>query len=154
MNNNIIFVKLDEDAIIPTKSDPNSAGYDLYINHDLFFSNERTIYNCPTGIAVILPELTSEIKCYGRIAPRSGLALKGFDVGAGVIDNNYRGEIKVIIYTNPMYNLTGIVKKGSRIAQLIPTLYLDTIPKEITKEEFMQLQQTERGERGFGSTGI
>ena len=85
---------------------------------------------------------------YGRIAPRSGLAAKNFiDIGAGVIDSDYRGEVKVLLFN---FNTTPFtVNVGDRIAQLIIEKYTRT-----TIEEVEDLDATVRGEGGFGSTGV
>ena len=101
---------------------------------------ERGIVN--TGIAATIP-----IGVYGRIAPRSGLAVKhGIQTGAGVIDPDYTGELKVILF-----NLGGErfeIKQGDRIAQLILEK-CETPPIE----EVTSIEDTERGTRGFGSSG-
>ena len=86
--------------------------------------------------------------CYGRIAPRSGLAHKNFiDVGAGVIDSDYRGNVGVILFNFGEQDFE--VKKGDRIAQLIceKIEYPDLIEEE-------ELAESERGDGGFGSTGV
>ena len=104
----------------------------------------------PTNIAISLPKTKDDdIKCYGRIAPRSGLSLKGINVYAGVVDEQYRGEIKVaLLNNNPPTHERFFIRKGDRIAQLIPTLILTP---EV--EEVKELDETQRGEDGFGSTG-
>lgn len=96
----------------------------------------------PTGISITVP-----IYCYARIAPRSGLTFKyGIQVGAGVIDSDYTGEIKVILFNHGENDF--IIKTGDRIAQLI-------FEKIVTNElqEVEELVQTDRGSGGFGSTG-
>lgn len=85
---------------------------------------------------------------YGRIAPRSGLALKhGIDVLAGVVDSGYRGEIKVILY-NTDKEQTFRVEAGDKVAQII-------IEKHYNFDfvETESIGESERGEKGFGSTG-
>lgn len=85
--------------------------------------------------------------CYGRVAPRSGLAAKNFiDIGAGVIDEDYRGNVGVVMFNHAEEEFE--VKKGDRIAQLIceKIFYPDI-------EEVSTLSTTERGTNGFGSTG-
>ncbi|CAK9297351.1 unnamed protein product [Gordionus sp. m RMFG-2023] len=134
--------KLTENAKIPTKGTPDSAGYDLYSAYE---------YNVPprgkcivkTDIQISLPD-----NCYGRVAPRSGLAAKhGIDVGAGVIDKDYRGNISVILFNHSDQPMN--VEKGSRIAQLIcEKISYPTI------EEVERLDITERNDKGFGSTGL
>ena len=85
---------------------------------------------------------------YGRIAPRSGLAVKKMiDVGAGVIDSDYRGEVKVLLFNFGAEDFK--VCKGDRIAQLIIEKYTITSIQEVEN-----LSSTERGEAGFGSTGV
>lgn len=84
---------------------------------------------------------------YGRVAPRSGLAWKNFiDVGAGVIDQDYRGNVGVILFNHS--DVAFEVKKGDRIAQLICECI--TYPKVVEAES---LTDTVRGAGGFGSTG-
>ena len=95
-----------------------------------------------TDIQVQVPE-----GCYGRVAPRSGLAVKNFiDVGAGVVDEDYRGNVGVVLFNHSETNFE--VKKGDRIAQFIceKIAYPDL-------EELPTLTDTERGAGGFGSTG-
>lgn len=84
---------------------------------------------------------------YGRVAPRSGLAWKNFiDVGAGVIDQDYRGNVGVILFNHSDVDFD--VKKGDRIAQLICERII--YPKVVQADS---LTETQRGEGGFGSTG-
>jgi dUTP pyrophosphatase len=98
----------------------------------------------PTGLAIQLPTGT-----YGRIAPRSGLAVKhGVDVLAGVVDPDYTGELKVVL-VNTDLRRAFMIRPGYRIAQLILENYSTA---EI--EETPYVEQTERGEEGFGSTGV
>ena len=86
--------------------------------------------------------------CYGRVAPRSGLALKKFiDVGAGVIDSDYRGELGVILFNFSDEDF--VIHMGDRIAQLI----FEKI-KTPTIKELDSLEGTDRGVEGYGSTGI
>lgn len=95
-----------------------------------------------TDIQVELPE-----GCYGRIAPRSGLAAKNFiDIGAGVVDEDYRGNLGVVMFNHS--NVEFPIAKGDRIAQLIcERIFYPTL------EEVKTLTDTERGANGFGSTG-
>ncbi len=83
----IYFKKLHKDSMVPTKGSEHAAGYDLfsYENIEIASMDKAMVH---TGISVQLPK-----NSYGRVAPRSGLAWKKFiDVGAGVIDEDYRGE--------------------------------------------------------------
>lgn len=96
-----------------------------------------------TDIQIEVPE-----GCYGRVAPRSGLAWKNsIDVGAGVIDQDYRGNVGVILFNFADADFE--VKKGDRVAQLI----CERITYPVV-EEAKTLSDTTRGEGGFGSTGI
>ncbi|ORY81665.1 dUTP diphosphatase [Neocallimastix californiae] len=95
-----------------------------------------------TDIAIKIPR-----DCYGRIAPRSGLAFKHFiDLGGGVVDSDYRGNVGVIMFNFGEKEF--VVKKGDRIAQLI--LERIYIPEVVEVDE---LDETTRGAGGFGSTG-
>ena len=109
---NIQVRKIKPDAKIPSKGSKRAAGRDLHANEDSVVPHmgRRLI---GTGISLGLPEGT-----YGRIAPRSGLALhNGITTGAGVIDADYTGEIKVLLMntSNDEYR----VQKDDRIAQII-----------------------------------
>lgn len=99
----------------------------------------------PTGLSIELPDGYE-----AQIRPRSGLALKkGVTVlnSPGTIDSDYRGEIKVIMIN--LSNETTIINTGERIAQLIVAKY-----EKITFKEVDELNETERGEGGFGHTGV
>ena len=133
--------KLTPHACIPTRGSAEAAGLDLYSAYDYIIS-PKSKELCKTDIQIACPE-----GCYARVAPRSGLTHKKFiDVGAGVIDKDYRGNVGVILFNfgdEPFE-----VKKGDRIAQLIlERIYLPQI------EECESLTETERGAGGFGSTG-
>lgn len=139
--NNLLVKKLSDSAIVPQRATQNSIGYDLYSNETMKVkAGGRALIR--TGIAVKTPDGT-----YGRIAPRSGLALKhGIDVGAGVIDPDYTGEVGVILFNFGDCDFS--ISHGDRIAQLI-----------LEKAEIVSLQlvenldNTNRGDRGFGSSG-
>jgi len=136
-----LFVKkLKEDAVVPTRATPGSAGFDLSSLGSLKIpSKGRAVVS--TGISIKLPHGT-----YGRVAPRSGLAYNfGIDVLAGVIDADYREEILVILYNSG--DLDFDVEKGQRIAQLIVEK-IDMPEVEVVSH----LSETER-RGGFGSTG-
>uniref|UniRef100_A0A673TQV5 Deoxyuridine 5'-triphosphate nucleotidohydrolase n=1 Tax=Suricata suricatta TaxID=37032 RepID=A0A673TQV5_SURSU len=87
------FVRLSEHATAPTKGSARAAGYDLYSAYDYTVPPmEKALVK--TDIQIALPS-----GCYGRVAPRSGLASKHFiDVGAGVIDEDYRGNVGVVLF--------------------------------------------------------
>lgn len=135
------FAKLSKEAYTPTRGSELAAGYDLYSAYEYVVPARGKVV-VKTDIQVALPAGS-----YGRIAPRSGLAVKHFiDVGAGVIDQDYRGNIGVVLFN---FSETDFhVAKGDRIAQLIcEKIYLPEL------EEFTTLDNTGRGEGSFGSTG-
>lgn len=134
--------KLCFDAIVPTRGSDRSVGYDLYSSEDAMVPCQAGRALVGTGITVVLPE-----GVYGRVAPRSGLAVKHcINVGAGVIDPDYTGEIKVILFNHGLKDFE--IKKGDRIAQLVLER-CETPPIE----EINIIEDTERGSGGFGSTG-
>jgi dUTP pyrophosphatase len=134
--------KLNSDAIIPTRATDGSAGLDISACEDKIIHSDNWDA-VDTGIAISIPK-----DCYAKIAPRSGLAFKhGIDVGAGIIDSDYTGPIKVILFNHGSNDF--IIKKGDRIAQLIfEKIYIDNFI------EVEDLNETVRGSGGFGSTGI
>lgn len=128
-------------AYLPTRSTPGSAGYDLYaVEACSLDPGERCLID--TGISIQVPPNT-----YGRIAARSGMSVQyGIQIGAGVIDEDYRGNVKILMFNHG--NETVHIKYGDRIAQLI----LEQI-KCLPIEETDILDDTERGRSGFGSSG-
>ena len=136
--------KLKKDAVIPTKGSPFAAGSDLYsAETDLVIEAGKTAM-IGTGLAMEIPEGYA-----GLVYARSGLACKEGLAPAnkvGVIDSDYRGEIKVALHNHSSERKT--VKKGERIAQIVITPFLSA---DFCEAE--QLNQTVRGEGGFGSTG-
>ena len=137
----VLVKRLDESATIPTKAYEHDAGWDLYASESINIvpNKRRTI---STGLSLEIPE-----GYVGLIWPRSGLAVKnGIDVFAGVIDSGYRGEIKVCLYNSSDWNVD--FKAGERIAQIIiqKLEYVEMLEVE-------RLQDSNRGESGFGSSG-
>jgi len=141
-------IKINPFAILPVRATAGAAGYDLFSTDSYVVLPGRRVV-VSTGITVQLPPGT-----YGRIAPRSGLAVKhGLDTLAGVIDPDYTGEIKVVLQnldcTQPF-----VIRPGYRIAQLILENYtvadVVEIPGECTG---LVASPTARGTAGFGSTG-
>ena len=126
--------------LVPTYSHPGDAGADLRSSLDeVIPARGRALI--PTGISISLPP-----GHVGLVWPRSGLAVKhALDCGAGVIDSQYRGEIKVLLFNHSDADYQ--IKKGDRIAQLLV--------QKVETVEFVQvdmLDATQRGEKGFGST--
>merc|ERR1719410_807303 len=137
----LLVAKPSEHATIPTRGSPLAAGYDLYSAQDTSIP-ARGKGLVKTDIQIRVPRGT-----YGRVAPRSGLAWKQhIDIGAGVVDEDYRGNVGVVMFNHA--DQVFEVKKGDRIAQLVcekiayPEIH-----------EMKTLDNTERGEGGFGSTG-
>jgi dUTP pyrophosphatase len=127
-------------AKTPTRGSNSAAGYDLYSTEEYTLKPlERKLFK--TGIHIAIP-----VGLYGRIAPRSGLAYKdGIDTMAGVIDEDYRGDVGVILI-----NLGSVEKKisvGDKIAQIIFENYTAA-----SFHESDNLPETNRGQDGFGST--
>ena len=141
-NKNLLNVtKLSERAKLPHRGSKFSAGLDL---HSASFCEiepgQRKLLD--TGISIEIPP-----GHYGRIAPRSGNAFNhGLDVLAGVIDSDYRGEIKVLLIN--FGTTVHQVELGSRIAQLIIEKIKLLEPRWVN-----ELDETDRGDGGFGSTG-
>lgn len=132
-----------ENATLPTRGSVLAAGYDIYS------SEEATIPAQGQGMVATDISVAVPIGTYGRVAPRSGLAVKhGISTGAGVIDADYRGEVKVVLFNHSQKDFQ--VQKGDRIAQLVLEKIVMADIKQITAEE---LDTTARGEGGFGSTG-
>lgn len=134
-------VKLVPEAKIPTKGSSYAAGFDLYASHSGCIA-PRMRLAISTGIAVAIPK-----GWYGRVAPRSGLAHNfGIDVLAGVVDSDYRGEVKVILMNHGSGDFK--FEAGDRIAQLVPEFC-----GVWQIQEAASLDDTIRGVGGFGSTG-
>lgn len=135
------FMKLHPAAKLPTRGSRFAAGLDLYSIESLTIAaHDRAVVG--TGLAVAVPE-----GFYGRIAPRSGLAIKyGLDVLAGVVDADYRGEIMCALINHGEQAVE--IEAGMRVAQLL----IETVaaPEAVWVEN---LSETQRGEGGFGSTG-
>jgi len=132
--------KLHVDAILPTRGSALAAGLDLYCIEETILP-PQSITLVHTGIAVAF---SSEF--YGRIAPRSGISARtGVMVNAGVIDCDYRGEIMIVF--NNIFDQEVKFAKGDKVAQLI----LEKIGI-IDVIEVDNLDETVRGEDGFGST--
>ena len=134
-------ILLNEQAILPTKSHFDDAGFDLYASEDnvIVGRQRKTI---KTGVSFEMPTYFA-----GLIWPRSGLSVKkGIDVLAGVIDSGYRGEVMVCLYNTSDEDVE--IKRGDRIAQII----FQEVPL-VSLIESEELETSQRGSNGFGSTG-
>lgn len=132
------------------------AGYDIRASQDVYLwgmdwhkglnkngSNHRAVI--PTGLHVQIPD-----GFVGIIKDRSSMAAKAITVSAGVIDPSYLGEIKVILQNNHYAGYK--IRAGDRIAQMIVVPYLFANTESV--DSVYDFEETERGEDGFGSTGI
>ena len=142
----ILIKRLSKDVSLPKYETESSSGLDLAANIDkqIKISPGKTQI-IPTGLAVAIPK-NFEI----QIRPRSGLAAKN-QISVlntpGTIDADYRGELKVILIN--LSDKVFVVEKGLRIAQMVLSPVIKAKLKEVT-----ELENTERGSGGFGSTGI
>ena len=170
------FKRLTDDAILPAKAHKTDSGFDLYASEDVIISPGETKV-VGTGIAIKLPEGYE-----AQVRPRSGVTSNTkLRVQLGTIDNDYTGEIGIIVdnvtedtykenvhvikkfgpvihdikgnnISNHAFNcVKGMfykVKKGDKLAQLV----VQKLP-EVESFEAEELEQTERGNKGFGSTG-
>ena len=154
----IKFKKLNENAIIPTKGKKGDAGFDLFTLNDISVLPRQTIV-VPTGMSVQL-----EPNQEATIRPRSGISLKGcssannffepseYDspylrVLLGTLDSNYRGDIGIIVYNQENY--TVIIPAKTKLAQMVVSI--------ISEDEVVvvdELEDSDRGDKGFGSTGV
>ena len=142
----ILIKRLSKDAALPKYETEGSSGLDLAANTDKqikILPGKSEII--PTGLAVAIPK-NFEI----QIRPRSGLAAKS-QISVlntpGTIDADYRGELKVILIN--LSDKVFVVEKGLRIAQMVLCPVVKATLKEVA-----ELENTERGSDGFGSTGI
>ncbi len=137
--------KVSENAVIPGNAYAGDAGYDLCATEEVTLKPlERALI--PTGLAVQIPEGYA-----GFVLPRSGMAIKqGLSLvnAPGLIDSNYRGELKAIaINLDPKNPIE--IHVGDRIAQLV-IMKVETV----NFREVSELDSSERGEGGFGSSGV
>ena len=128
-------------AKLPVRATAGAAGYDLFSAQETTIISQESRALFSLDIVLSLPPGT-----YGRIAPRSGLALKEVDVAAGVIDPDFRGPVCVLLVNHGTVPFR--VERGMRIAQLILER-CETPPVQ----EVKTLTETARGAQGFGSTG-
>nr|AAD34382.1 unknown [Agrotis segetum granulovirus] len=138
----LFYTKLRKDAHAPVRGSVGAAGLDLASVENIQIPpGENALV--PTGLSIEIPN-----DCYGRIAPRSGLALRySVSVHAGVIDPDYRGHLQVLLFNHGKKTME--ILKGDRIAQLVCEKI--RFPEAVEKPK---LSETDRAEGGFGSTGI
>jgi dUTP pyrophosphatase len=141
MHERLLFKRLHPEARLPSRGSTRAAGLDLCaIERVMLAPCGRAAVR--TGLAVAIPE-----GFYGRVAPRSGLAVRhGIDVLAGVIDSDYRGEILCALVNHGTEAFE--IEPGARVAQLVVEAI--ATPEPAWADD---LEETERGAGGFGSTG-
>ena len=137
--------RLTETAKLPVKNQDGDMGYDIFSDEDITLTTNKKD-KISTGIAIELP------KGYGAfLVGRSGLTSKTLlRINLGVIDNGYRGELHImndIIYKGS--NETVRIEKGDKIAQLIVLPIFDGDVVEVD-----EVSETDRGDKGFGSSGV
>ena len=126
---------------LPMRATKQSCGLDLSVSQSgKVMPGDRILVS--TGISIQLPKGT-----YGKISSRSSMALKGIDIGGGIIDSDYRGIIKLILINNGKKEFN--FSAGERLAQMIISDYRRLKPKVVTN-----LNETSRQAAGFGSTGF
>lgn len=137
------WVKFDPHAHIPSKGTPNSVGYDLRLTQNtVIVPGTDNFIN--VGVGLIPPE-----GYYGQLLSRSGLAKQGITTEAGVIDPDYRGSIRVIIYNN---GAARPMLAGDAISQLVFVQYSAPSQSVTLSVEEFEAHSTIRGANGFGST--
>lgn len=141
----LIIKKLSALATVPRRGSSGAAGLDLFSARECTVPAHGKLL-VDTDIAIELPAGT-----YGRVAPRSGLANKHFlDVGAGVVDADYRGSVGVVLFNHSDTDFH--IRVGDRIAQLIVERIM--LPDIHVVDVDQELSATERGSAGYGSTGV
>jgi dUTP pyrophosphatase len=132
--------RIHPDAKLPSYGHKGDAGIDLFSVVD-FILERSQVEAIPTGIKVAIPE-----GHVGLIWDKSGISLKGVHRLAGVIDSGYRGEVKVVLIN--LSDSPFVIEKGMKIAQMLiqPLTFVQVVGTD-------ELDDTSRGEGGFGSTG-
>lgn len=140
----VLFQRLRPDAVLPSAGSPQAAGLDLHacLDEPVRLTPGQS-HLIPTGWSLACPE-----GVYARIAPRSGMSVKGFMINAGVVDADFRGEVKVLLAYIGDSDASPVVNPGDRVAQLVFERVMLAQAVEVE-----QLSSTGRGEHGWGSTG-
>ena len=143
------FIKI-KDVKTPSKGTDESAGFDFYVpncGEQTFHLSPGQDVKIPSGIKLVLPAGYCLL-----MVNKSGVSLSGLQVGACLVDEDYRGELHLHVY-NSSKNYVHI-KAGQKLVQGILIPVPDREMNEISKEEFESYALTDRGEGGFGSTGL
>lgn len=137
------YKKLSSNALAPKRSDDGSAGFDLSTAYHQVIP--------PRGKAITFTDLQLQLPpgCYGRIACRSSMASHHIQIGGGVIDRSFQGNVGIVLFNHS--NMEFQIFPGQRVAQLI----LERIFEDVEVKEFKEdPPKTDRGIKGFGSTGL
>ncbi len=132
--------RIHEDAKLPLYQHQGDAGLDLFSSIDYVLASGE-VKPVPSGIKIAVSE-----GYVGLVWDKSGISLKGVHRLAGVIDSGYRGEVRVVLVN--LGNESFVIKKGMKIAQLLIQAIV-----QVKVVEVEELEETSRGEGGFGSTG-
>jgi len=133
--------KFNKDAILPTRKHRTDAGLDMYLPNDINIYPTETVC-IGFGLGFEVPEGYA-----GIFVPRSSLAKQGLMIGPAIVDCGYTGEVHLIA-TNTS-RVTMCFKKGDRLCSLV--LFKIGMPELEEVEEF---DETERGDKGLGSSGV
>jgi dUTP pyrophosphatase len=136
------WMKINPNAKIPVRALPGDLGFDIFALETVVVQPSETI-TAETGVSCQFPSGWG-----GILKARSSQGKAGIHILGGVVDSGYRGEIKVLLYNGNRGDNPVIYKAGEKIAQLV---LVQTFPG--TSEETNTIDSTERGDRGFGSTG-
>ena len=136
----IQILRLSTEATLPTRAHADDAGLDLYGLEDVLLEPQQGKV-ARTGIALALPK-----GFVGQVADRSSLAKRGVKTAGGIIDAGYRGEIQIVLWN--VSNTPIQLKRGERVAQL---LIIPVATPAVV--EVQTLDETQRGGKGFGSSG-
>lgn len=136
---NVKIKLLNENATLPTKANSDDAGFDLYAPERVDIPPGCS-YLVGTGLSMAIPR-----GWFGQVNPRSSMAVKRIRVGARIIDTPYRGEVNINLHNDS--DETYEIKKGDRIAQIV---FMPCLQEIVLMDE---LDNTERGTGGFGSSG-
>lgn len=138
----------------PQRGTEESAGLDFFVPDDYNDGNSTFLepgdsLKIPSGVKMVLPKGK-----VGVFMNKSSHGSKGLLVGASVVDSDYRGEVHLSVFFLNQSNKVFEVKPGMKLVQML-ILDVDLVqPQEITETEFENFNNTERGDGGFGSTGV
>lgn len=141
INQQVLVKRFNKNAQIPTQQNEGDAGFDISVSRKVIIKPGKT-RTIPTGLGFKIPP-----NFVGILKVRSSMGRKGLGVSGGVIDSNYVGEVKLILHNRKTMGKI-CIKKQERVAQIL----FIPLPK-MSLVEVDELPQTERGSKGFGSTG-